>query len=312
MAQYKHDRFFKLYIQSLYKTKGQTQQDIQVRNDEDLEIDLMFMGDRSNSAWEEEDLGLFDRLMEEWPTIVVEHYSSYLEATDVLKSITRKNLYWEPKQKELVEAAKVEQNLTPSKRLSKEVKAQIENQNPFTWILAVNCSENLLKLCGAQPDPALGVGVYRLVGLLRMGIVVISKVADVPEAMWLKMLGGQESAIEALDSLEQLSSDRREKTDIITACRKYRAYLEGIDPALLSSEDKDLMRTLAEVSACYDIEMNQAVLKGEARGEARGKELEKQAIVLNMRRKNVSLGTIAEYTGLTIGEVERLLSSPTE
>ena len=47
MAQYEHDRFFKLYIQSLYKTKGQTQQNIQVRNDEDLEIDLMFMGDRS-------------------------------------------------------------------------------------------------------------------------------------------------------------------------------------------------------------------------------------------------------------------------
>jgi hypothetical protein len=45
MAQYKHDRFFKLYIQSLYKTKGSTQQNIQVRNDEDLEIDLMFMGD---------------------------------------------------------------------------------------------------------------------------------------------------------------------------------------------------------------------------------------------------------------------------
>ena len=76
MAQYKHDRFFKLYIQSLYKTKGNTQQNIQVRNDEDLEIDLMFMGDRSNPGWEEEDLGLFDRLMEEWPTIVVEHYSS--------------------------------------------------------------------------------------------------------------------------------------------------------------------------------------------------------------------------------------------
>ena len=90
MAQYKHDRFFKLYIQSLYKTKG----NIQVRNDEDLEIDLMLMDDRSNPGWEQEELGLFDSLMEEWPTIVVEHYSSYLEVTDILKSITRKNLYF--------------------------------------------------------------------------------------------------------------------------------------------------------------------------------------------------------------------------
>ncbi len=311
MAQYKHDRFFKLYIQSLYKTKGNTQQNIQVRNDEDLEIDLMFMGDRSNPGWEEEDLGLFDQLMEEWPTIVVEHYSSYLEATDILKSITRKNLYWEPKQKELVEVARKEQNSTGSKRLSKEATAQIENQNPFTWILAVNCSENLLKLCGAQPDPALGVGVYRLVRLLRMGIVVISKVADVPESMWLKMLGGQGSAMAAFESLEQLSSDRREKTDIITACKKYLVYLEGIPPALLSSEDKYLMRTLADVSACYDMEMNQAVLKGEARGEARGEERRNRAIALEMLRENIPLETIVKITGLITEQLAKL-SSPTE
>ena len=52
---------------------------MQVRNDEDLEIDLMFMGDRENPAWQQEDLGLFDLLMQEHPTIIVEHYSSYLE-----------------------------------------------------------------------------------------------------------------------------------------------------------------------------------------------------------------------------------------
>jgi hypothetical protein len=103
MAQYKHDRFFKFYIQSLYKTKGETQQNIQVRNDEDLEIDLMFIGDRANLGWQQEDLGLFDRLMKVHPTIVVEHFSGYLEEMDIHKSITRKNLYWEPKKKEQIE-----------------------------------------------------------------------------------------------------------------------------------------------------------------------------------------------------------------
>ena len=299
------NRFFKLYIQSLYKTKGNTQQNIQVRNDEDLEIDLMFMGDRSNPGWEQEDLGLFDRLMEEWPTIAVEHYSSYLEATDILKSITRKNLYWEPKQKELVEAVKAEQNLTSSNRLSKEAMAQIENQNPFTWILTVNCSENLLKLCGAQPDPELGVGVYRLVRLLRMGIVVISKIADVPEAMWLKMLGGRESAQEAFGSLEQLSSDRREKTDIMITCKKYCVYLKELSTTTpLTPEEQDLMRTMSQIDAWYETEMNNAELKGEERRN--------QAIALNLLHKNFPLETIAEVTGLTIDQLEKLSSSPTE
>jgi hypothetical protein len=308
MAQYKHDRFFKFYIKSLYKTKGSTQQNIQVRNDEDLEIDLMFIGDRSNPGWEQEDLGLFDRLMKQHPTIVIEHYSSYLEGADINKSVTRKNLYWEPKLKELVEAAKKEQNLTSSNRLSKEIVDRIESQNPFTWILTVNCSEKLLSLCGAQPVPELGEGVYRLAGLFRMGIVVISKVVDSPETVWLKMLGDREAARAAFGAIEQLSPDRREKTDIISACMKYCVYLKGMQAELLTPEEQDFMKTMAEVDTWYETEINKAKLEGKAEGEER----RNRAIVLNMRRKNVSLETIAEFTGLIIEEVERLSSSLTE
>ena len=301
MAQYKHDRFFKLYIQSLYKTKGNTQQNIQVRNDEDLEIDLMFISDSSNAGWEQEDLGLFDLLMQEHPTIVVEHYSSYLEETDINKSITRKNLYWEPKLRELVEIAKKEQKLTSSNRLSKETIEQIENQNPFTWILTVNCSEKLLKLCDAQPDLELGVGVYRLAGLLRMGVVVISKVADSPETMWLKMLGDRESARQAFGSIEELSPDRREKNDIILACIKYCVYLKDIPTERLTPEERDFMNTMAQMDALYEAKINQAKLEGEQR--------QKQEIALNLLRKNIPVETIAEATGLTLEQLQQLRSN---
>jgi hypothetical protein len=313
MAQYKHDRFFKLYIQSLYKTKGDTQQNIQVRNDEDLEIDLMFISDSSNAGWEQEDLGLFDLLMQEHPTIVVEHYSSYLEETDISKSITRKNLYWEPKQKELVEIAKQQQNSSGSNRLSKEKIAQIESQNPFTWILTVNCSEKLLNLCNAQPDPALGVGVYRLAGLFRMGIVVISRLTNNPETMWLKMLGDRESARQAFEAIEQLSPNRREKNDIILACIKYCVYLKDIPTELLTPEEQDFMNTMAQIDALYEAKINQAKregeLQGEARGEARGEERQKQSIALNLLRKNIPVETIAEATGLTLEQLQQLRSN---
>ena len=68
------------------------------------------------------------------------------------------------------------------------------------------------------------------------------------------------------------------------------------------------MRTLAEIDVWYEEMFTKAKLEG----EARGRKLARQEIVLNMRRKNISLETIAEYTGLTIGEVERLLSLPVE
>ncbi len=301
MAQYKHDRFFKLYIQSLYKTKGDTQQNIQVRNDEDLEIDLMFISDRSNAGWEQEDLGLFDLLMQEHPTIVVEHYSSYLEETDISKSITRKNLYWEPKQKELVEIAKQGQNLTSSNRLSKQTVEQIESQNPFTWILTVNCSEKLLKSCNAHPDPALGVGVYRLAGFLRMGIVVISRLANNPETTWLKMLGDRESARAAFEAIEQFSPDRREKNDIILACIKYCVYLKDIPTQLLTPEEQNFMNMMAQMDALYEAKINNAKLEG--------KQAQKQEIALKMIKENFPLEVIARITGMTIDRLQQLQSS---
>jgi predicted HTH domain antitoxin len=64
------------------------------------------------------------------------------------------------------------------------------------------------------------------------------------------------------------------------------------------------MRTMEEVDTWYEMEINKAKLEGE--------ELRNQAIVLNMRRKNISLEMIAEFTGLIIEEVERLSSLLTE
>jgi hypothetical protein len=273
MAQYKHDRFFKFYIQCLYKFKGDTRQNIEVHNDEDLEIDLMFVGNTENARWQQEDLGLFDLLMQSHATIIIEHYSSYLEETDINKSITRKILYWEVKKKELIEIAKSEQKLTTSKRLSKEAIEKIESQNPFTWILTVNSSEKLLKLCDAKPDPELGLGVYQLSPFLRMGIVVIEQLENNPENMWLKMLGNRQSAQKAFKSIQQLSPERREKNDIIGMCVKYCVYLREMPADSLTPEEQNFMRTMAQIDAWYEAEINKAKLEGKIEGKIEG-ELE--------------------------------------
>jgi predicted transposase/invertase (TIGR01784 family) len=68
------------------------------------------------------------------------------------------------------------------------------------------------------------------------------------------------------------------------------------------------MRTLAEIDAWYEEMFTKAKLEG----EARGRKLARQEIVLNMLRENIPLETIAEITGLTIDQLEKLSSSPTE
>jgi hypothetical protein len=302
MAQYKHDRFFKFYIQSLYRSKGNTLKNIQIHNDEALEIDLMFIGDLAKQGWQEQDLGLFDRLMQTHPTVIIEHYSGYLEGVDVDDCITRKNLYWKYQRRELIKAAKSAQNLTSSQQLLKAEIVQIDRNNPFTWVLAVNCGKQILQDCAAQVYPELNLGVYILPNQLRMGIVIIEQLADKPEHLWLKMLGNRESARRAFRAIEQLSSPARTgRNDIMAACLKYCVYLKDIATDSLTSEESEFMKTMEEIDVWYEAQMNQAKLEGE--------HLQKQTIALNLLRENVPLETISRTTGLTIEQLQQLQSS---
>jgi antitoxin component of RelBE/YafQ-DinJ toxin-antitoxin module len=304
MAQYKHDRFFKFYVQALYKTKGETRKNIQVRNDEDLEIDCMFVAQSDKWGWQQEDLGLLDRLMKKHPTIIVEHYSGYLNQKNLHVSITRKNLYWEPKEAELIEAARVELQLKKSAPLPPDAKAQIETLNPFTWVLAVNCGDKLLNLCEAKPLTEYGTGVYELSKFLRMGIVVIDRLPDGEDTLWLKMLGDKDSARRAFGEIERLSPQRREKNDIIRTSLKYCVYLRGLPVESLTQEEQEFMRTMEEVDAWFDAEIAQAEQKAKQKAE----QSKQQEIALKMLRKNMSLETIAELTGLSIEQLQILRS----
>jgi antitoxin component of RelBE/YafQ-DinJ toxin-antitoxin module len=300
MAQYKHDRFFKFYVQALYKTKGETRKNIKVMNDEELEIDCMFLAQSDKLGWQQEDLGLFDRLMKKHQTIIVEHYSGYLNQKSINVSITRKNLYWEPKEAELIEAARIELQLKKSEPLSADAKTQIEVQNPFTWVLAVNCGDKLLNLCEAKPLTEYGDGVYELSKFLRMGIVIIDRLPENPDTLWLKMLGDKDSARRAFGEIEQLSPSRREKNDIIRTSLKYCVYLRGLPTESLTEEEQDFMRTMEQVDAWYDAEI--------AKAEQKAEERKQQEIAVNLLRKSISLEVIAEATGITIEQLQSLRS----
>lgn len=85
------------------------------------------------------------------------------------------------------------------------------------------------------------------------------------------MLGDKHSATSAFESIKQLSSDRREKNDIIGACIKYCVYLRDIPTNSLTPEDEDFMKTMEQIDAWYEAEINKARLEGKLEGEFLGK-----------------------------------------
>jgi predicted transposase/invertase (TIGR01784 family) len=148
--------------------------------------------------------------------------------------------------------------------------------------------------------------VYLLPNQLRMGIVIIEQLADLPEHLWLKMLGNRESARRAFRSIEQLSTpDRTGKNDIMAACLKYCVYLKDLAVESLTTEESEFMKTMEEIDVWYETQMNQAELKGKLEGE----QIQKQSIALKMLGKNIPLETITEITGLTIEQLQQLQSS---
>jgi hypothetical protein len=247
MSQYQNDDFSKAYTTALYQTKGEVQTNVRVKSDESLEIDLLFVGNPQSEAWATEDLGVFDQMMRVHPTIVIEHYSGYLNADHIARCSTRMDLYVSGEKKE---AKKRGDRFTDAQR-------------PFTWMLSTGCSTPLLRSFGATLDSKMGTGIYRLVPGLRMGVVVIRELPETPETLWLRGLGQDKILTQAFSNISKLPETKRERNDIVEVCIKHFKYLAEKSGTSLSEQEENFMKTMQEIDTIYRAEMSRAKQEGQ-------------------------------------------------
>jgi hypothetical protein len=267
MAQYQDDDFSKAYTTALYRTKGQVTTNIQVKSDENLEIDLLFIANLTNPAWETEDLGLFDRLMTVHPTIAVEHYSGYLRPEHFFRCASRTDFY-----------------ITREKAEAKKRGARLpDEQKPFTWMIATACSREMLRSFGSVPDRALGPGIYRISPGWRIGLVIVRELPETPETLWLRGLGKDEILSEAFTGIRSLPETKRERNDIVEVCIKHFKYLVEKSATDLSEEEGNFMKTMQEIDILYQAEM----------GRVRSEGQQEQGAAMSLRLLNRRVGPIA-------------------
>jgi hypothetical protein len=245
MAQYQDDDFSKAYTTALYRTKGQVTTNIQVKSDENLEIDLLFIdllfiANLTNPAWETEDLGLFDRLMTVHPTIAVEHYSGYLKSDHFSRCVSRMDFYV----------------ASETKAATKRGERLKIAQKPFTWMIATACSRKMLRSFGASPDKDFGPGVYRITSGWRIGLVVVRELPETLGTLWLRGLGKDKILSEAFAGIRSLPETKRERNDIVEVCIKHFKYLSEKSVTDLSEEEGNFMKTMQEIDTLYQAEMN--------------------------------------------------------
>jgi uncharacterized protein YktA (UPF0223 family) len=202
-------------------------------------------------------LGLLGRLVAIHPTIIIEHYSNYLDLEDIDSCIIRSAIYWE-----------LNKSKADNSRKTRVTKDSVMNPHPlhldrpFTWIFTTKCSENSLRRWNAIPDPEFGTHVYRLAAPgLSMGIVALESLPYNSDTLLLKMLGRAESAKRAFADIIKLDPNLELRNDIIEVSIKHCIYLEAIQPEL-TEEDLSFMTYVKEVEAAYQKWVEQRQIEG--------------------------------------------------
>ena len=258
-----HDQFIKQFVPIVLKNLFESQTSVSVQLSEELAIDVLCTAiKRDERVSIDDSLGLLGRLVAIHPTIIIEHYSNYLDLEDIDSCILRSAIYWE------LNKSKVDNS-----RKTRVTKDSVMNpqplhlDRPFTWIFTAKCSENSLRRWNAIPDPEFGAHVYRLAAPgLSMGIVDLESLAYNSDTMLLKMLGKAASAKLAFADIIKLDPNLELRNDIIEVAIKHCIYLEEVRPEL-TEEDLSFMTYVKEVEAAYQ----RWVEKNKAEGKIEGK-----------------------------------------
>lgn len=217
-----HDQFIKQFVPVVLKNLFESQTSVSVQLGEELAIDVLCTAIKRDGQIEiDESLGLLGRLVAIHPTIIIEHYSGYLELEDIDSCNLRSAIYWE-----------LNKNTVDRSRKTRVTKDSVMSPNPlhldrpFTWIFTAKCSENSLRRWNAIPAPEFGAHVYRLAAPgLSMGIVDIESLPYNSDTMLLKMLGKAESAKLAFADIIKLDPNLELRNDIIEVSVKHCIYL---------------------------------------------------------------------------------------
>jgi hypothetical protein len=182
------------------------------------------------------------------PTIIVEHYSGYLDLEDVDSCVGRSVIYWEMHKGQSAKSEKI--RVTKSSAANR---TPLHPDRPFTWILAAECGENTFRRWDVVPAVEFGDGVYWLgpPGLC-MGVVEIESLPVSLDTVLLRLMGRAVTAREAFEAVFRLDSWLDLRNDIIDVAIKHCIYLQQFEPNLLTEEASSFMVYIQDVEQAYE------------------------------------------------------------
>ncbi|MDF5719835.1 MAG: hypothetical protein PUP91_04975 [Rhizonema sp. PD37] len=279
MTRFVHDKFAKDFLEELLKSYGDVKSSEKVSG-EVKEIDVVFTPDRQHNS-NLKLLGLLGRFAE-YPAIF-EPFRNAAKQDEICDCI--------------IKLLEVRAGL---RRKAKVQNIQLkESDTPKLWILTPTASSSLLSSFNFNQKQGCMSGVYFLGNALRTAIVVIHHLPQIPETLWLRILGRgstQEQAIVELQTLSLNHPFQKATLELVYNLRENLRVNQDLD-----SEDRELIMRLEPY---YQQNREQAKLEGRLEGRLE----ERRQIIENLLR--VRFGSLSNELQAIVSPI--LALSPEE
>jgi Domain of unknown function (DUF4351) len=284
MTRFVYDQFSKDYLEELLKNYGIVEAPSSVAG-EVREIDVYFSPQTSvSNSIPLTNLGLLGRFAT--TTAIFEPFRNSSSIDEILDCILK-----------LLEVR------GKLRREAKTKKRKLQDQEiPKLWILTPTASDVKLSQFGAVEKQDWLPGIYFMPPAFRTAIVVIHRLPEIPETLWLRILGRdsvQQNAIEELNALP-VDSPFKEVT-----LKSVYNLVKNLD-ANQQQQDRELIMRLQPL---YQQDRELAKQEGRQEGEVEGQVKGQQLLIirqLNRRFGPVDSSLIEQVRGLSAEQLENL------
>ena len=161
-----------------------------------------------------------------------------------------------------------------------------EVREPQLWILTPTLSSRIIRRFQADLVPEYGEGVYFLPTAHRAALVVLHRLPETPETLWLRILGRGTVQARAIDELEALPTSHPFKTRTLELLYNLSRNLET--NKIKSEEDRRLVMRLAPLyQQDRELAFQQGIERGIEQGIVTGKQNEAFTLILRQLTRRI-------------------------
>jgi len=268
MTRFLYDQFFKDCLDGFLNQYGEVQIDKRVTS-EVRQIDVWFVPNPEKSK-HRSTLGLLGRMAA--TKAIFEPFHSAATADEICDCMVKLRDVCSQEKREA----------SRSGRSGSRVKRE---ELPRLWVLTPTASKRLLSEFKATIDGSWMEGVYFLGKVFRTAIVVIHKLPNTPETLWLRLLGKgkiQSQAIEQLNALPPEHPLREMTLELLLNFHEHLSERQDLDAG-----GNQLVMQLAPL---WKTKLEQKFQEGEQRGILEGEQRGIQRGILEGEQRGIQQG----------------------